>query len=88
LLFHISYEFSPENRDDVQQRFRETGGLPPQGVVMHGRWHCAEGLGGFVVAESDDPVAVAKWTQAWTDLLSFEVTPVLNDEQITEVIGE
>ena len=50
-------------------------------------WHCAEGLRGFLVAESADAEAIAKWTQSWTDLLSFEVTPVVTDEQLARVIG-
>jgi len=54
---------------------------------MTGRWHCAEGLRGFLVAESSDAEAIAKWTQSWTDLLSFEVTPVVTDEQLARVIG-
>ena len=46
-----------------------------------------KGLRGFVVAESSDAEAVAKRLQDWTDLLSFEVTPVVTDEQLARVIG-
>lgn len=42
---------------------------------------------GFVLAESSDAVAIGKWRQSWTDLLSFDITPVLTDEEIAEVIG-
>ncbi len=87
MLFHITYEFSPEERDDAQRRFKETGAPPPAGVKMHGRWHSAAGHVGFVVAESSDPVAIGKWMQSWTDLISFEITLVLTDEEVTEVIG-
>jgi Domain of unknown function (DUF3303) len=41
----------------------------------------------ILVAESSDAEAIAKWTQTWTDLLSFEVTPVVTDEQLARVIG-
>ncbi|MFW2367797.1 MAG: DUF3303 domain-containing protein [Desulforhopalus sp.] len=87
MLFHISYELSPHERDLAQQRFKDTGAPPPQGVTMQGRWHSAAGRKGFMIAESSDAVAIAKWTQGWTDLLSFKVTPVLTDEEIGEVIG-
>lgn len=87
MLFHITYEFSPEQRDNAQERFKETGGLPGDGVTMHGRWHSAAGQVGFVVAESSDAVAIGKWMQGWTDLLSFEITPVFTDEEAIEVIG-
>ena len=54
---------------------------------MTGRRHCAQGLEGLIVAEASDAVAIAKWIQEWTDLLSFEVTLVLTDEGIARVIG-
>jgi hypothetical protein len=87
MIFHITYKLSPGRRNDAQNRFRETGGPPPSGVTMMGRWHCAEGLRGFIIAESSDAEAIGKWIQEWTDLLTFEVTPVLNDEQVARVIG-
>lgn len=87
MLFHITYEFSPQERDIAQKRFKETGAPPPDGVTMHGRWHCVAGHVGFLIAESSDAVAIGKWMQSWTDLISFEVSPVLTDEEIAEVIG-
>ena len=87
MMFHIAYEFPPEERDSAQQRFKETGAPPPDGVTMHGRWHSAAGHVGFLIAESSDAVAIGKWMQSWTDLLSFEITLVLSDREIAEVIG-
>jgi hypothetical protein len=45
-------------------------------------------LTGFLLAESDDLVAVGKWMQEWTDLVTFNVSPVLNDEDIMKVLGD
>ena len=86
MLFHITYEVSPQDRNQVQKRFKETGALPPEGVTMQGRWHSAAGHIGFLVAESSDAVAIAKWMQKWTDLLAFDITPVLTDEEVAEII--
>ncbi len=87
MLFHITYEFSPHERDQAQQRFKETGAPPPEGVTMQGRWHSVAGCKGFMIAESTDAVAISKWTQSWSDLLSFEITPVVTDQEVGEVIG-
>jgi len=87
MLFHGRYSYSPGNRDRVHRRFLETGAPPPPGVTMVGRWHCAEGNAGFFVAESADAAAVSGWLQDWTDLLTFDVRPVLADEQFAQVIG-
>lgn len=88
MRFHITYEFVPQERNQAQHRFKETGAPPPEGVTMLGRWHSAAGCKGFMIAESTDAVAISKWTQEWTDLISFEITPVLTDEEVGEVIGQ
>ena len=87
MLFVIQYTIAPEHRNAAQARFQETGGPPPEGAKMLGRWHRIGGLGGFVLAESSNPVAIGKWTQKWSDLLKFEVIPVVNDEEILKVMG-
>ena len=87
MIFHITYQLSPERRTEAQGRFKQTGALPLAGVTMLGRWHSVEGLRGFTIAESSDAVAIAKWVQSWTDLLTFEIVPVVNDEEFARVIG-
>ena len=54
---------------------------------MVGRWHSLGGRFGFSVVEASDPQAVAKWLEAWTDVMSFDVTPVLTDEEFVQVVG-
>jgi hypothetical protein len=39
MLFMISYQFQPGMRKQAQERFKKTGGMPPSGVRMLGRWH-------------------------------------------------
>ena len=87
MKFHITYEFSPDDRDEIQAQFKATGGLPGEGVTMLGRYHAVEGLTGFILAESDDAIAIGKWMQEWTHLISFEVVPVVDDSDISEGIG-
>lgn len=87
MFFHITYKVSPEHRDKAQERFKKTGGLPPAGVTMKERWHSVDGNRGFIIAETSDIEAFGKWIQDWSDLLVFETTSVLNDEQIAKIIN-
>lgn len=87
MRFMISYAFNPEDRDVVQDRFKQTGGFPGDGVKMVGRWHAVGGHRGWVLTETGDAVALAKWLQEWTDCLEFEVTPVNDDEAVMQVLG-
>ena len=44
----------------VVARFLETGGAPPKGVQLLGRWHGMSGQG-FAIAESNDAKAMYLW---------------------------
>jgi hypothetical protein len=87
MIFHIAYEYPAADRDEVHARFLRTGGVPPEGVKMLARWHSVEGNRGFVMAETGDASALAGWMHDWSDFLTFEITPVLSDEDFTSVIG-
>lgn len=87
MLFMVSYTFAPDVRNEVQERFKKTGGNPGAGTKMLGRWHVVGGGHGFVLAETSDSVSFATWLQEWSDALEFEVFPVNNDEDVMKVLG-
>lgn len=87
MLFMITYSFPCDARNTAQDRFKKTGGMPGEGVKMHGRWHAVGGNHGYLLAESNDSVAIGKWMQEWTDILEFDVVPVNNDDDVMKVLG-
>ena len=87
MIYHIAFEYLPDTRVEVHDRFKQTGAPPPGEVTMVGRWHAAEGNRGWLICEANDTAPIARWLQEWTDLISFEVTPVLTDEEFLAVIG-
>lgn len=87
MRFVTIWTFKPEHTEEIIARFRETGALPPEGVKMLARWHDVSGGRGFAVCETDDPVAASRWCHEWSDLFSLEIVPVLDDEQLTQVLG-
>ena len=87
MLFIVSFKTSPATRDLGMERFKKTGGPPPAGVKMVGRWHNADGSGGVCIAETDDAGAIAKWCSDWTDVLVFDARPALTDEGLGKVLG-
>jgi hypothetical protein len=87
MKFMITYRISPENRNTSGQRFQETGGGPPKGVTMLGRWHKAAGLGGWVLCETSSAEAAANWCYQWNDVLEFDIAPVIDDKEAARVLG-
>jgi len=85
MLFHITFNFAPEVRNDAYDQFLETGGLPPEGVKMLGRWHDMAAQTGYLLAETDSVALISKWLAEWSDRLTFETVPVITDEEAAEV---
>ena len=81
MLFIVKWASSPENRNAAIERFLKTGGKPPVGVKMLGRWFVVAQQSGFAVAEADNAESMQQWAMEWNDLLSMEVYPALTDEQ-------
>lgn len=83
MKFMVTWSTQAANQKEAIARFLKTGGGPPAGVKMVGRWHTAGG--GVVLAETNDAKAIYEWTGQWSDLLEFNVTPVLDDAEAAEV---
>ena len=83
----IIWTFKPEHSKDAIARFTETGAPPPEGIKMLARWHDVSGRRGFAIAETVEAVAASKWCHEWSDLLSFEVIPIIDDEGLTKVLA-
>lgn len=51
-----------------------------------GRWTRAELSGGFALLETDDPKGLAEFAYLWSDLMTLEIMPVLDDEELTATL--
>ena len=86
MQFMLTYSIEIPQRAQAEARFLETGAVPPDGVTMLGRWHCTGERRGFMLVESSDLSAVTRFMRDWSDLLSFQITPVVSDEQIAQIM--
>ena len=86
MKFIVKYKIPKGAVLDAEQRFLKTGGAPPQGVKMIGRWHGMSG-GGVLIAETNDAEGSFSWLHYWNDLLEFETTPCVEDAEAGEVMA-
>jgi hypothetical protein len=88
MIFVMTYSFQPEKREACRIRHREIGrGKPPEGIKLLGQWTAVGDAKGVAVFESDDSMAMAKYFQGWSDLLSIEIYPAIDNEALAKVIG-
>ena len=65
----------------VYQRFRERGRMMPAGVEYRGSWVTADLGRCFQIMECDDRRLLDRWMQNWSDLVEFEVIPVITSAE-------
>ena len=82
MLFLITWSCVPEQRNAAIDRFLKTGGQPPEGVKLVGRWHAVGPITGFALAETTDCGLLQRWVLDWSDLFAMEVYPAVTDEQL------
>lgn len=88
MLFKLAWTHTPEARNTTIKRFMNTGGMPPDGIVMHARYHNVDGRGGFAICETDDVKALHNWALDWTDLIEMQIDAIMDDDTIGSVLGE
>ena len=85
MQFVVSWSLPQATYRTAVTRFLQTGGLPPAGVKMIGRWHGMSGKG-FAVVETTNPKALYAWVAEWSEFLPLETTPVLEDADAGAVL--
>lgn len=85
-MLTFSWKPDPQTRDEGIARFRKTGGQPPAGAKLLGRWTRADFSGGFDLLESNDPQALAEFALMWSDLMELTIVPVLEDQELSDVL--
>jgi len=70
----------------VYRRFREKGRLAPDGVRYLTSWVSADFRRCYQLMECHDRELLTRWTDAWRDLVDFEVVPVLTSPEAVKAI--
>lgn len=84
MKYMICWSISPENYNAAFDAFLEGGAPMPNGLTALGRWHTPGSMKGWLLCETDDPIALAQHIAEWAPLLRLEVTPVIGDEAAAE----
>lgn len=86
-LYLIVEHFRGGDAAPVYLRFRERGRLAPEGLRYVSSWvtddlqHC------YQVMECADRSLLDAWIANWSDLVEFEVVPVMTSEQAQAAVA-
>ena len=81
MLFMIIEHFHGGNAAPVYARFRDCGRMAPDGLRYIASWVTDNLDRCFQVMECDDEALLAEWISHWSDLVDFEVIPVITSAE-------
>ena len=86
-LYMLVEHFKNKDAVSVYRRFRDRGRMVPEGVVYVSSWVDQNLERCYQLMETGDRVLLDKWMANWSDLIDFEVHPVVTSKEAFEKIG-
>ena len=77
MLFMVIETFKNGDPKPVGERFRQHGRMLPESVSYLASWVDPENARCFQIMEGPDRESLTPWIEFWSDLVEFEVIPVL-----------
>jgi len=84
VLYMIIETFNGGDPVPVYRRFRDRGRMAPEGLTYVSSWVTADLGRCYQVMECDDRRLLDQWMTSWSDLVQFEVIPVVTSPQAVE----
>jgi hypothetical protein len=83
-LYMIVERFRNADAVPVYRRFKEHGRLAPAGVTYVASWVTEDLSTCYQVMETSDRALLDQWMNNWSDLVEFEVQPIMTSQQAVE----
>ncbi|HEX2444528.1 MAG TPA: DUF3303 family protein [Vicinamibacterales bacterium] len=86
-LYMVVEHFKGGDAVPVYRRFREQGRLAPPGLSYVSSWVDVKFERCYQLMETADRRLLDEWMARWTDIVDFEVHPVMTSAQAAETIA-
>jgi len=87
LLYMIVEHFKNRDPVPVYRRFLERGRLAPDGLQYVSSWVDAKIERCFQLMETADRNFIDEWIANWSDIVEFEVYPVISSQEAAEIVS-
>src|ERR1700678_2137173 len=86
-LYMVIENFKNGDAAPVYRRFRDRGRLAPEGLSYISSWVNDQLDRCYQLMETEDRALLDRWIANWSDLVDFEVHPVITSKEAAEKIG-
>ena len=87
MLYMIVENFKNQDPVPVYRRFRDRGRLAPEGLEYVSSWVDEKLERCFQLMETEDRKLLDEWIANWSDIVEFEIYPVLSSKDAVEKIS-
>ena len=87
MLYMIVEHFKNNDPIPVYRRFRDRGRLAPEGLRYLSSWVDEKLERCFQIMETADRNLLDEWIAKWSDIVEFDVLPVLSSKDAAEKIA-
>ncbi len=86
MLYMIIENFKYGDPVPVYRRFQEHGRLTPEGLHYVSSWVTSDMTTCYQIMECADRRLLEQWMTRWSDIVDFEVIPVITSAQAVEQV--
>jgi hypothetical protein len=86
MLFMVIEHFKNRDATPVYRRFDEKGRMIPEGLKYVDSWVEPNFDRCFQLMDTDDPALFQEWIDNWSDLVDFEVVPVVTSAEARNLV--
>jgi hypothetical protein len=88
MLFMVVETFRGQDARAVYRRFRDRGRMTPDGLTFVSSVVSADLGRCFQLMECDDVTLLQCWVAAWSDLIEFEIVPVVPGKDTAAALAD
>lgn len=86
MLYMVIEQFKNGDPVPVYRRLRDRGRMVPDGLDYVSSWVDTNLGRCFQIMETSDPDLISEWVSNWSDIVRFEVVPVMPSADAVEVV--
>ena len=84
MLYMIIEDFRNSDPIPVYRRFRDRGRQQPDGLTYRGSWVTKDLKRCYQLMECEEPELLDQWMSRWSDVMDFQVVPVITSTDAVE----
>ena len=86
-MFMVVEIFRNQDAKAIYRRLHEKGRMMPDGLKFVSRWVTADLGRCFQLMEADDVTLLPRWIAGWSDLIAFEIVPVVEGKDTARALS-